>query len=78
MKPKSKKESYWRMTGYEYRHLFKKGTKAGKAARNFTRNQCNKAMRFSGKVEIEKQMDEYDAEKRADKLAEILFNKIGL
>jgi len=49
MKPKTKKEGLWRIFGYEYRHIFKKGPGAAKSARNFTRKQCNKAMRSHGK-----------------------------
>lgn len=56
MKPKSKKESIWRLFGWEYRHLFKKGTGAGRSARRFTRKQCNKAMRSTGKKEIHEQL----------------------
>lgn len=59
MKPKSKKESIWRMFGYEYRHLIKKGVGAGKAARRFTKNQSNKAMRSFGKQEIKNQLNDY-------------------
>jgi len=59
MKPKSKRESYWRTFGFEYRHRFQKGSGAGKAARNFTRKQCNKSMRIFGKKEIKDRLVEY-------------------
>ena len=53
MKPKSKRESCWRTIGKEYRKYFQQGTGAAKAARNFTRKQCNKAMRAMGKKECD-------------------------
>lgn len=49
MKSKSKRESYWRMFGKEYRKMFVKGVGAARSARQFTRKQCNKAMRQHGK-----------------------------
>jgi len=49
MKAKSKRESYWRMFGKEYRKMFVKGVGAARSARQFTRKQCNKAMRQHGK-----------------------------
>ena len=52
MKPKSVREGYWRMFGKEYRKYFQQGAGAAKTARNFTRRQCNKAMRACGKKEI--------------------------
>jgi len=51
VKPKTRRESYWRQFGKEYRKYFQQGTGATKQARNFTRKQCNKAMRAAGKVE---------------------------
>jgi len=57
MKSSSKRESYWRMFGKEYRKYYQKGTGAAKAARNFTRKQCNKAMRTLGKAQA-KEVDE--------------------
>ena len=58
MRPLSKKESYWRTFGREYRHYFQMGHGAGKVARNFTRKQCNKAMRMFGKLEIRRVIKE--------------------
>lgn len=49
MKAKSKRESYWRMFGKEYRKIFVKGVGAARSARQFTRKQCNKAVRQHGK-----------------------------
>ena len=49
MKSKSKRESYWRMFGKEYRKMFVKGVGAARSARQFTRKQCNKSMRQHGK-----------------------------
>lgn len=53
MKAKSRRESYWRMFGKEYRKIYVKGVGAGRSARKFTRRQCNKAMRRHGKEVIE-------------------------
>ena len=58
MKPRSRQESIWRMFGSEYRKMFQQGSGAAKTARNFTRKQCNKAMRHNGKNEIARQVDE--------------------
>ena len=58
MKPLSKKESYWRTFGKEYRHYFQMGHGAGKVARNFTHRQCSKAMRSFGKLEIQQAIKE--------------------
>ena len=58
MKPKSRKESMWRLFGVEYRKCFQQGTGAAKNARNFTRKMCNKAMRSEGKAEIRRQIDD--------------------
>ncbi len=59
MKAKSKRESYWRMFGREYRKIFVLGVGAARSARHFTRKQCNKAMRQHGKQVInEALMDE--------------------
>lgn len=44
-RPKSKAEAQARANGYEYRHIYKQGPGASKAARQFTRKQSNKAMR---------------------------------
>lgn len=57
MKPKTKAESYWRYWGYEARHAFKQGPGAAKKARNFTRLQCNRAMRVHGKQQIREQLN---------------------
>jgi hypothetical protein len=51
MKPRSKRESYWRMMGREYRKLYQQGVGAARTARQFTRRQSNKAMRAMGKRE---------------------------
>ena len=58
MKPRSKRESYWRLEGAEYRHIYKQSPGAAKTARNFTRKQCNKAMRAFGKHQIHEGLDE--------------------
>ena len=57
MKPKSRRESYWRFFGWEYRKIYQQGSGAAKTARNFTRKQCNKAMRTFGKNQVREGMD---------------------
>ena len=47
MKPKTKAESLARSNGYEYRHVYKQGPGAAKAARKATRKASNVAMRRS-------------------------------
>lgn len=44
-RPKSKSEAVARSNGYEFRHVYRQGPGAAKAARNFTRRQSGKAMR---------------------------------
>ena len=45
MKPQSKAEAIARANGFEYRHVYRQGPGAARAARRFTRRQSNKAMR---------------------------------
>lgn len=52
MKPQSTKEAYWRAEGKEFRKHYKQGARTAKVARNFTRKQCNKAMREHGKQQV--------------------------
>lgn len=44
-RPQSKAEAIARANGYEYRHVYRQGPGAARAARTFTRRQSNKAMR---------------------------------
>lgn len=44
-RPKSKAEALARSNGREFRHVYRQGPGAAKAARHLTRRQSNKAMR---------------------------------
>jgi hypothetical protein len=49
-RPRSRAEALARANGYEYRHVYRQGPGAAKAARTFTRRQSNKAMRRHAKA----------------------------
>ncbi len=51
MKPRSKREGYWRTFGKEARKYWQQGVGAARTARQFTRKQCNRAMRTQGRRE---------------------------
>ena len=46
------------MFGWEYRKLYKKGPGAGKALRNYTRKQSNRAMREHGKQQVKEEVEQ--------------------
>ena len=81
MKPKSKKESYWRTFGKECRKYWKQGTGAFKISRIFTRKQSNKAMRTEDKKVIDQGMIDYDLMKdriKSNDYLEVGFEDIEL
>ncbi len=61
MKPRSISESYWRTMGHECRQLWKQGPGAALAARGFTRQESNRAMRMQGKLEAREGIAEFDS-----------------
>lgn len=58
MKPKTKAESLARSNGYEYRHVYKQGPGAAKAARKATRKASNVAMRRSDRLRTADQIQD--------------------
>jgi len=57
-RPKSKAEARARSNGYEYRHVYRQGPGAARAARAFTRRQSNKAMRRHAKALLREGLQE--------------------
>jgi hypothetical protein len=60
MKPKTKAESLARSNGYEFRHVYKQGPGAAKAARKATRKASNLAMRRSDRLRSVDQIQDLD------------------